>query len=134
MVFKTIKIQNFFSFGPEEQSLDLSTSGVYLITGRNFYNNKEDEYSSNGSGKSSTVEAISFAIFGKVTKDINLPEIVNEQTGKNCKVELTFELNGSDYIIQRFRAHEKEYDRVYFYKDSIDKENSIAKANKTDTQ
>lgn len=134
MVFKTIKIQNFFSFGPEEQSLDLSTPGVYLITGRNFYNNKDDEFSSNGSGKSSLIEAISFALFGKVTKDVNLPEIVNEQTGKNCKVELTFELNGNDYIVQRFRAHEKEYDRVYFYKGSIDKENSIAKANIKDTQ
>lgn len=134
MTFQKIIIQNFFSFGPEQQVLDLSTPGMYLVTGKNYYNNKEDEITSNGSGKSSIFEAITFAMFGKITKDVNLPNIVNEQTGKNCKVELYFNVNGSDYIIQRFRGHEKQYDRVYFYKDKIDKESLISKANISDTQ
>jgi len=46
MVFKKIKIQNFFSFGPELQELDLSQSGLYLITGIN-----KIQGGSNGSGK-----------------------------------------------------------------------------------
>jgi len=46
MIFKNIKIQNFFSFGPDIQELDLSQPGMYLITGVN-----KIQSGSNGSGK-----------------------------------------------------------------------------------
>lgn len=134
MVFQKIKIQNFFSFGEEEQELNLEKPGMYIITGKNNYDSDDDSTSSNGSGKSTIFEAITFALFGKITKDVNLPNVVNEKIGKNCKVELYFEINGSNFIIQRYRGHEKNYDKVFFYKDSISKENIISKANINDTQ
>lgn len=134
MVFQKIIIQNFFSFGEEEQELNLEDPGMYIITGKNMYDGDDDAISSNGSGKSTLFEAITFALFGKITKDVNLPNVVNERIGKNCKVELYFEINGTNYIIQRYRGHEKHYDKVFFYKDSISKENIISKANINDTQ
>lgn len=122
MVFKEVTLQNFFSYGPNPERLDLSQSGLYLIVGKN------------GEGKSAIFDAICFALFGKVTKGVNLPEIVNEKQGKNCKVTLSFEVNGTNYYIERYRKHEKFYDTVKLYKDGRTKEHLISKANKSDTQ
>lgn len=122
MIFKEVTIQNFFSYGPKEEKLSLSKSGLYLIVG------------ANGEGKSAIFDAICFALFGKITKDVNLPEIVNEKNGKNCKVTLSFEVGGDNYFIERYRKHEKFYDTVKLYKGGATKEHLISKANKSDTQ
>ena len=129
MIFKRIKIQNFFSFGPDEESLDLDKPGLYLITGKN-----DQTDSSNGAGKSSVFDAICFALFGKVTKDVNLPNIVNNQSDKDCKVELWFKINKENYWITRYRRHKKHRDNVYVYKGKHDEEHIISKAEKRDTQ
>lgn len=129
MIFKRIKIQNFFSFGPEEETLNLDKTGLYLITGKN-----DQTGSSNGSGKSTVFDAICFALFGKVTKDVNLPNIVNNQTGQDCKVELWFKINKDNYWITRYRMHKKHHDNVYVYKGKHDEEHIISKAEKRDTQ
>ena len=129
MNFKQITIENFMSFGPEKQTLDLSQPGLYLVIGKNDLTGD-----SNGSGKSSLMEAICFALFGKISKDIKLEKVVNEKQGKNAKVEIEFELNGSNYWIVRHRKHEKHREKVLVYKDIKDKSGLISKANKTDTQ
>ncbi|HRZ86137.1 MAG TPA: AAA family ATPase [Candidatus Paceibacterota bacterium] len=122
MIFKKVTIQNFFSFGPNAEELDLSKPGLYLINGLN------------GEGKSAVFDAITFALFGQVTKKVTLPEIVNEKIGQDCKVTLEFQLGKDVYYIERYRKHKKHYDNAYFYKNGKDKEHLISKANKTDTQ
>jgi DNA repair exonuclease SbcCD ATPase subunit len=129
MIFKNIKIQNFFSFGPDLQTLDLSDPGMYLITGRNDITG-----SSNGSGKSTVFDAICYALFGQVTKKVNIPQIVNEVVGQDCMVELEFEVNGERFIVERWKKQKKHYDKLLLYKDSKDEENLISSANKGDTQ
>jgi DNA repair exonuclease SbcCD ATPase subunit len=129
VTFKNIKIQNFFSFGPELQELDLSAPGMYLITGKNNITS-----SSNGSGKSSLFDAICYALFGQVTKNVNIPQIVNEQTGQDCMVELEFEIDGETYIIERWKKQKKHYDKLLLYKGFKDEENLISQANKGETQ
>lgn len=129
MKFKNITIQNFFSFGPEPQTIDLSNPGLYLITGKN-----KQSSDSNGSGKSTIFDAISYALFGRVTKSVTLPQIVNETTGQDCMVELEFEINSTTYIIERWKAQKKYYDHLLVYKGSKDEENLISKSDKKETQ
>lgn len=129
MIFKKIRIQNFFSFGPDMQELDLSQPGMYLITGIN-----KIQSGSNGSGKSSIFDAISYALFGQVTKKVNIPQIVNEQIDQDCMVELEFEADGQLYIIERWKKQKKHYDKLLLYKDDKAEENLLSDSNKGDTQ
>ena len=122
MKFKEISLRNFFSYGDVPEKLDLSQPGLYLVLGKN------------GQGKSSILDGICFALFGKVTKNVNLPNIVNEQIGKNCCTSLSFEINGINYFIDRYRKHDKYHDNVKVYIHNKKEENLISKSNKTDTQ
>jgi len=126
MKFSRISLENFFSYG-EKQSLDLSKPGLFLITGSN---DEQTESTSNGAGKSSMMEGIVFALFGAVTKNVNLSQVVNEKIGQNCKVELGFYINNDNYRIERYVKHDKFHDKILFFKN----EELISKANKKDTQ
>lgn len=129
MTFKKIVIENFLSFGPEKQTLDLSQPGLYLVIGKNDITGD-----SNGSGKSSLFDAICFALFGKVSKDIKVEKYVNEITGKNTRVEIQFELNKKNYWIIRHRRHDEHKENILVYEAKKDKKHLISKANKADTQ
>lgn len=89
IIFKTIEIQNFLSFGDSPTTFSLDRSSTTLITG------------TNGVGKSSISEAITFALFGKSFRGINKPELVNTTNQKGCLVKLTFDKNGKVYQISR---------------------------------
>ena len=122
MKFLNIKLYNFFSFGPKEEALDLSNPGLYLILGEN------------GVGKSVIIDAITYALFGKVTKDVNINKIINEQSNANTKVELSFELNGNVYWIARYRKHQKYKNQIRFFKNDRTSNGLISKADNNDTQ
>lgn len=117
-----LKMSNFFSFGNKEEVLNLSNPGLYLVLGEN------------GTGKSAIIDAIVFALFGKVVKDVNLPEITNEQTNSNTKVELKFEIGGSIYWIIRYRKHIKYKNEVHVFKNERTSEGLISFADIDDTQ
>ena len=122
MKFLEIKLSNFFSFGPKEEILDLSQPGLYLILGEN------------GVGKSVVIDAIVFALFGKVVKNVNLPEVTNDQTNENTKVELKFEINGDTYWICRYRKHVKYKNEVRMFKNDRTTDGLISLADSSDTQ
>jgi len=122
MIFKKVTLQNFFSYGPNKEELDLSRPGLYLIMGEN------------GEGKSAILDGITFALFGQITKKVNLPTIVNEKVDQDCKVTLEFEIGKDTYYIERYRKHKKHYDNAYVFKNGKSKEHLISKSNKTDTQ
>ena len=93
-------------------------------------------YFSNGilSHNSSVLDSICFALYGKVTKDVNLAQIVNENIGKDCCVELEFEAAGITYFIKRYKSHTKFKDKLYIYKDQIDDDHLVSKSDKADSQ
>jgi DNA repair exonuclease SbcCD ATPase subunit len=117
-----LTLQNFLSFGPEEETIDFSEVGLYLICGVN------------GSGKSAILDALTFAVYGQPVRDINLPKIINEQVGENCKVGLKFELGGAIFWIERYRKHEKFKDALRIYKGTHDDEGLISKSDVKDAQ
>lgn len=90
-----VGFQNFLSFGSRWQDVPL-LDGVNFVTGMD-----KDKGKSNGAGKSSFLETIPFALFGKTARDINQHQIVNWKNKKNCQVVFRFKINDELYEIKR---------------------------------
>lgn len=107
--FKSVSVKNFFSYGQQEQTLELSGKDIWNISG------------TNGKGKTTLcVEALTFAIYGKHRED-KIDECVNRDVGKNCKVSLEF-IGDDDkvYKIIRYRKHDTHGNSVYIFKENKD--------------
>lgn len=89
LVFKKITYKNFLSTGNIANTIDLNKHASTLITGKN------------GEGKSTILCALTFALFGKPFRNINKGQLINSINGKNCLVEIDFEVNGHQYIVKR---------------------------------
>jgi len=90
-----IRFRNFLSFGSRWQEVEF-LSGLNLILGMDAAKDR-----SNASGKSSFLETIPFALFGKVNRDINQDGIINWKNRKNCEVAITFHKGNDEYIVYR---------------------------------
>ena len=89
IIFKKLRYRNFLSTGNNFTEIDLTKSKRTLIVG------------TNGSGKSASLDALSFALFGKSHRNINKPQLVNSINNKNCEVEVEFELGSNQYKVCR---------------------------------
>ena len=88
--FKKIRFKNFGSFGNSFSELDLDTKKLTLVTGIN------------GHGKSfAFLDSLTFALFGKPFRPINIPQLVNSINDKNCLVEIEFFKGKAEYLIRR---------------------------------
>jgi len=87
--FKRLNYKNFLSTGNNWTDIDLSKSKSTLIIG------------GNGAGKSTMLDALSFALFGKPHRNINKPQLVNSINNKDCLVEVVFSIGVNDYKIVR---------------------------------
>ena len=89
IVFKKVRWQNFLSTGNIFTEIDLDQNKTVLIVGEN------------GAGKSTILDAISFALFNKPFRKINKPQLVNSITGKDLRVEIEFDIGRDSYEIHR---------------------------------
>ncbi len=89
IIFKKIRYQNLLSTGNQFTELDLNRSRSTLVVGEN------------GAGKSTFIEALTFALYGKPFRNINKPQLINTITNKNLLVELEFSIGKKDYMIRR---------------------------------
>lgn len=88
--FKKIRFKNFGSFGNNFSELDLDTKKLTLVTGIN------------GHGKSfAFLDSLTFALFGKPFRPINIPQLVNSINNKNCLVEVEFSKGKTNYLVRR---------------------------------
>ena len=87
--FKTIRWANFMSTGNQLTEVRLDKSKSTLVVG------------DNGAGKSTMLDALSFALYGKAFRDINKPQLINSITGKGCLVECEFKIGGKEYLVRR---------------------------------
>lgn len=87
--FSRLKLKNFMSYGNAWTEIDLQ-QGKVLLCGVN------------GAGKSSLItDGVSFALFGKPFRKVNIPQLVNSINGKDCQVELSFSINKDNYRLNR---------------------------------
>lgn len=89
IVFKSVTWQNVLSTGNEPTKILLNKSKSTLITGKN------------GSGKSTFLDAICFALYGRAYRAINKPLLVNSITNKNMYVEVEFSIGKKEYVVKR---------------------------------
>ena len=89
ILFKTLRYRNFLSTGNNFTTIDFTRSKTTLVIGHN------------GAGKSTMLDALSYALFGKPHRNINKPQLVNSINGKNCEVEVEFSIGQREYKIIR---------------------------------
>lgn len=87
--FKKVKYKNFLSTGNIPTEIQLDNHKNTLIIGEN------------GAGKSTVLEAISFALYGKALRNVNKPQLINSIVGKHLLVELEFSIGSKEYLVKR---------------------------------
>lgn len=89
IVFEKIRWKNFLSSGDKFTEVQLNKSPTTLIVGHN------------GAGKSTMLDAMSFALFGKAHRNIKKDQLVNSINGKGAIVEIEFSIGKSDFKVMR---------------------------------
>ena len=113
MRFRSATLKNFGSYGPSEQTLELSENGVKLLV------------APNGFGKSTLFYSIVFSLYGKTNQE-SIDDVINRKVKKNCKTSVEFYEDGELYKVIRYRAHEEHDNNVYVFKG--DRDISLRKA------
>lgn len=104
LYFRELMLRNFLSFGQNETVIDLSVPGTVSIEGQNL-----DQGGSNGSGKTTIINALCYALYNKPFDNISLQRLINSTNAtKNTlmEVRLTFERGGDEYEILRTRGEQ----------------------------
>ena len=89
ILFETVRWKNFLSTGNQYTEVDFTKHHTNLIIG------------TNGAGKSTVLDALTFSLFGKPFRKINKPQLINSTNEKDCKVEVCFSINKTDWKIVR---------------------------------
>ena len=87
--FKKIKYKNFLSTGNHWTEIDFQKYNTNLIIG------------TNGAGKSTMLDALTFVLFNKPFRKVNKPQLINTTNERDCVVEIEFSVNSRDYIVRR---------------------------------
>ena len=89
ILFETIRWKNFLSTGNQYTEVNFTENKTNLIIG------------TNGAGKSTVLDALTFSLFGKPFRKINKPQLINSTNEKDCSVEVCFSVNNTDWKIVR---------------------------------
>ena len=89
IIFEKIRWKNFLSTGNVFSEIDLTSQRTNLIVG------------SNGAGKSTILDALTFSLFGKPFRKISKSMLVNSINEKDCVAEITFTIGKNDYRVVR---------------------------------
>jgi len=89
ITFQKVRWKNFLSTGNQYTEVDFQKNATNLIVG------------TNGTGKSTVLDALTFSLFNKPFRKINKGQLANSTNEKDCVVEVEFEINGKGYLIRR---------------------------------
>ena len=100
---KDLTVKNFMSVGNQTQAVDFNREQLTLVLGENLDQGGDDSGSRNGTGKTTIVNALSYALYGNALTNIKKDNLINKINNKNMLVTLSFEKDGVEYRIERGR-------------------------------
>ena len=127
---KTLTVKNFMSVGNVTQALNFEGHELTLVLGQNIDLGGDDAGSRNGTGKTTILNALSFALFGDALTNIKRDNLVNKTNGKNMLVSCEFEIQGKQYKIERGRKPAV----IKFYVDGQEESDDEAQGDSRETQ
>jgi DNA repair exonuclease SbcCD ATPase subunit len=89
ILFKKIRYKNLLSTGTHYTEIDFTKNSTNLIIG------------TNGAGKSTVLDALTFSLFGKPFRRINKPQLINSTNDKDCRVEVEFDIGNVSWKVVR---------------------------------
>ena len=98
---KNLTVKNFMSVGAATQAINFDRKDITLVLGENL--DLGGDGSRNGTGKTTIINALSYALYGNALSNIRKDNLVNKTNGKNMLVSLEFAVNGAEYRIERGR-------------------------------
>ena len=98
---KNLTVRNFMSVGAATQAIDFDRTDLTLVLGENL--DLGGDGSRNGTGKTTIINALSYALYGQALSNIRKDNLVNKTNAKGMLVSLDFHINGTDYKIERGR-------------------------------
>jgi DNA repair exonuclease SbcCD ATPase subunit len=96
-----LTVKNFMSVGNATQAIDFNRRDLTLVLGENL--DLGGDGSRNGTGKTTIINALSYALFGQALTNIRKDNLVNKTNGKNMLISLDFSIADNDYKIERGR-------------------------------
>jgi DNA repair exonuclease SbcCD ATPase subunit len=104
IIVKDLTVKNFMSVGNQTQAVDFSNRQLTLVLGENLDQGGDDSGSRNGTGKTTIINALSYALYGVALTNIKRNNLINKTNGKGMLVTLNFEKNGTKYRVERGRG------------------------------
>ena len=127
---KSLTVKNFMSVGNATQAVDFDRDDLTLVLGENL--DSGGNGARNGTGKTTLINALSYGLYGSAISEIKVNNLVNKTNGKNMLVSVAFEVNGTEYKIERGRSPSI----LKFYKDNVEQkdDDDTARGEQRDTQ
>ena len=101
---KDLTVKNFMSVGNQTQAVNFNREQLTLVLGENLDQGGDDSGSRNGTGKTTIINALSYALYGKALTNIRANNLINKTNSKGMLVTLHFEKNNVDYRVERGRG------------------------------
>jgi DNA repair exonuclease SbcCD ATPase subunit len=98
---RNLTVRNFMSVGNATQGVDFDRTDLTLVLGENL--DLGGDGSRNGTGKTTIINALSYALFGQALSNIRKDNLVNKTNGKGMLVSVDLDVNGISYRIERGR-------------------------------
>ena len=100
---QNLTVRNFMSVGAQTQAIDFDRGQLTLVLGENLDLGGDDSGARNGTGKTTIINGLSYAIYGNALTNIKKDNLVNKLNNKGMLVTMSFEKDGVDYHIERGR-------------------------------
>ena len=101
LTIKNVSARNFMSIGAQTQAVNFDNNQLTLVLGHNL--DLGGDGSRNGTGKTTIINALSYALYGEALTNIKRDNLINKTNAKGMMVSVEFEMNNTEYRIERGR-------------------------------